>query len=225
VTTTDDLEGDVVTESPVPDYLDSEIRTVLDQFVGEIAQVPPAFSAIKLEGQTSYKRARRGEQLAMPARIVQIHEICLVRRTSDRITLVARCGKGTYIRALARDIGERLGCGATLARLIRMQVGRLDLASSVTPAELEAATESDTLHEYVLPPDQACPWLRAIVLDEDAARRAVNGQGWLAEQDDTPTARVYSSEGVFIGLARREPDRNGTDDQTWWRLRVMVDDA
>lgn len=225
VTSTDDLEGETVAQSAVPDYTDQDIRMVLDQFVGETSQVPPSYSAIKLSGETSYKRARRGDAIAIPARTIRIDGIYLVSRTDDRIALVVRCGKGTYIRALARDIGERLGCGATLARLIRMQVGELDLARSVTPTELEAATESDALEEHVLPPDQACSRLAAIVLDGDTRRRAVNGQGWRAEHGAPTIVRAYSPEGVFIGLARRELDRDGVDDQSWWRLKVMVNDV
>jgi len=225
VTSTDDLEGETIAVSAVPELSDTGIRDVLDGFVGKIEQTPPVYSAIKLGGQASYRRVRRGEHVKLVARKIRIDDIRLIRRTTDPLSLVVRCGKGTYIRALARDIGEKLGCGATLGRLIRLRVGHFDLREAVTPAELDIASDADVLRGFVLPPDHACLQLNALRLDQVNAARAFKGQGWPAEPGENDTVRTYTDRGMFLGLARREPDHDDHVDRTWWRLRVMVGDA
>ena len=117
-----------------------------------------------------------------------------------------------------------LGCGGTLSRLIRLQVGSFTLAESVTPDELWAAAERGDLASFVSPPDSACPNLPSIVVDQSRAERARKGQGWLAQAGQADTVRVYDPDGEFIGLARREADRDGVADQTWWRLRLLIQD-
>jgi len=225
VTSTDDLEGETIAVSAAPELSDTEIRDVLDGFVGKIEQTPPVYSAIKLGGQASYRRVRRGEHVELVARRIRIDEIGLIRRTTDRLSLVVRCGKGTYIRALARDIGEKLGCGATLGRLIRLRVGHFDLREAVTRAELDIASDADELRGFVQPPDHACLQLSALRLDQLNTARALNGQGWPAEPGEDDTVRTYTDRGTFLGLARREPDHDDNVGRTWWRLRVMVEDA
>lgn len=224
-TTTDDLEGETLQARPVPDLTDDEVRTVLAQFVGGISQRPPAYSAIKIGGVTSYRRARRGEQVDMPLRTVRVDEILLEHRRADRLAVTVRCGKGTYIRALARDIGEQLGCGGTVARLVRLSVGRLALESAVTPDELRRAADAGEHHAMVQAPDSACLSLPVIVLRHDEAALARKGQGWPAEPGSADLVRVYSADGVFIGLARREADHDHLLDRTWWRLRLMIQDT
>jgi tRNA pseudouridine55 synthase len=223
VTSTDDLEGETLSTSPVLEFNDAEICAVLDAFVGEIEQVPPIFSAVKLAGQAAYRRARRGEQVAMRPRPVRIEAIHLVRRKHDRLAIVVLCGKGTYIRALARDIGEKLGCGATLARLVRLRVGPFRLEDALTPGEIQRACALDGLAELLLASDAACGQLPALVLDEMAGARAIQGKAWPAEPGDATVARAYTPQGSFLGLAHREPDWDAAVDRTWWRVRVLVD--
>jgi tRNA pseudouridine55 synthase len=225
VTSTDDLEGEIISTAVVPEYSDAEVRAVLDQFTGEIEQVPPMYSAVKLAGEAAYRRARRGEQVEIRPRRIRIDRIRLVSRTQDHICIVVRCGKGTYIRSLARDIGERLGPGATLARLVRLRVGPFHICDSVSPEELDEARESERLASYLMPSDAACNQLPAIVLDDERSQRAMQGQGWQTEPGDVGPARVYTSRGAFLGLARREADHDDVPDRAWWRLRVMVDGA
>jgi tRNA pseudouridine55 synthase len=225
VTTTDDLEGETLSTSQVPATSDTEIQEVLDRFTGDIEQVPPMFSAVKLAGETAYRRARRGEQVAIPPRRVHVHSIRLLRRTKDHLTIIVQCGKGTYIRSLARDIGAHLGCGGTLARLVRLRVGPFDLRDSLSPEELQGALAGGDLERHLLPSDAACGQLPAIVLDEASSDRAVQGQGWQTRPGDTGPTRAYTAQGKLLGLARREPDHDGIPDRAWWRLRVMVDGA
>ncbi|MFG0325640.1 MAG: tRNA pseudouridine(55) synthase TruB [Phycisphaerales bacterium JB037] len=135
-TTTDDAEGereDVGVEEP-PSR--ERIEGQLAAFVGEIEQAPPAFSAIKVEGRRAYKLARAGAAPELPARRVRIDGIEIVEYDFPRLALDVRCGKGVYIRSLARDIGKRLGTGGTLASLCRTEVGRWTLADAVALRDL-----------------------------------------------------------------------------------------
>ena len=121
-TTTDDSEGGAVASRPVPALTDAQIEAALVPLRGRITQIPPAYSAIKQGGVALYKRVRRGEDVQVPAREVDIHSLELRGRTNDRLTLHVECGSGTYVRSLARDLGERLGCGAHLTALRRLWV-------------------------------------------------------------------------------------------------------
>jgi tRNA pseudouridine55 synthase len=115
-TTTDDAEGEVVSTRPVTEPDATALDAALCTLRGRIMQTPPAYSAIKQGGVALYKRARRGEDVQVPQREVEVHRLDLVRRENDRLHLHVECGSGTYVRSLARDLGERLGCGAHLPR-------------------------------------------------------------------------------------------------------------
>ena len=122
-----------------------QLEPVLDQFRGQISQVPPAFSAIKVAGQRAYDLARRGDAPELEARPVTIHRLDLVSWSPPRLSLLVVCSKGTYIRSLARDLGEALGCGAHLTRLIRLWVGSFGLESAVSLDEIAAAASAGQL--------------------------------------------------------------------------------
>jgi tRNA U55 pseudouridine synthase TruB len=108
---------------------------------------------------------------------------------------------------------------------VRLRVGPFHLSDALSPAELQQAYESERLGCLVLPSDAACAQLPAIVLDDDSADRAQNGQAWQTSPGDAGPARAYTAQGAFMGLARREQDHDGAADRAWWRLRVMVDGA
>lgn len=145
-TTTDDAEGDrtevMVEQAPTV----GAIRAVLDDLTGEVEQVPPAYSALKIDGKPAYERIRAGEDVQMRARIIHIDEITIDAYTWPRLTVTVRCGRGTYIRSLARQIGEALGTGGTLASLRRTAVGSYDLSKAVYLADVPAVlAEADLL--------------------------------------------------------------------------------
>lgn len=121
-TTTDDAEGKVVQTRPVTGLDRQTVETALQGFMGRLTQVPPVYSALKLQGQPLYRRARRGETVEVPARTVEVHALKLIEIAEDRLVLEVECGSGFYVRALARDLGERLGCGAHLSALRRLWV-------------------------------------------------------------------------------------------------------
>lgn len=140
VTRTDDAESEVICERPLPDLDDASIAALLQQFVGRISQVPPIYSALKQQGQPLYRRARRGEAVQAPQRQVEVHALRLLQRHDDRLMLEVECGAGFYVRALARDLGERLGCGGHLAALRRLWVA---------PFQGQPMIELDTLEQIL----------------------------------------------------------------------------
>lgn len=140
-TNTDDLEGEV-TQSSDQRPTEDEIRALLPAYTGEISQVPPKFSAVKIDGERAYKRARDGEDVEIEARTVEIETLDLVSATSDTATFVALCGKGTYVRALARDFGRDLGCFGHITELRRTSVGPF-LEEDLVPLERLLEMEGD----------------------------------------------------------------------------------
>jgi tRNA pseudouridine55 synthase len=136
-TTTGDAEGEVLSRSSeIPQR--SEIEAVVPRFIGPIMQTPPMYSALKRNGKPLYAYARAGEKIEIEPRPVVIHDIHVLSVAGDRLQLNVRCGKGTYIRTLAEDIGHALGCGASLSGLRRTTVGAFEVAASIGLEELEA---------------------------------------------------------------------------------------
>jgi tRNA pseudouridine55 synthase len=178
-TTTDDAEGEVVSTRPVPALDDASIDDALYTLRGRITQTPPAYSAIKQGGVALYKRARRGEDVQVPAREVDVHCLELIRREGDRVHLHVECGSGTYVRSLARDLGERLGCGAHLTALRRIWVDPFRAPVMWTLAHLQARADEagvaaiDTL---LLPLEQGLQALPALSVTPEQAVQLQQGK-------------------------------------------------
>jgi len=212
-TSTDDAEGEVVERHPVPPLTESELDQALDAFRGPIEQVPPAFSAIKVAGQRAYALARRGDAPRLAARTVTIHRLQLLSWDQPTLTVLVACSKGTYIRSLARDLGERLGCGAHLTRLVRLWVGAFGLAQAVSLDELGAAVSSGTLASVRQPAEIVLRALPAVIVDAERVADMQHGRPWQALSADasvTPIAgpaRVYDLHGRLLGLAEWDVDR------------------
>ena len=221
-TSTDDAEGESIeVRDPTIDGMPIErasIEAVLERFRGEIVQVPPVFSALKIGGVPSYKRARRGEVLEAPApRRVVIHELVVEDWSSPDLRIRVLCSKGTYIRALARDVGEALGCGAHLAALRRTRVGRFDVRDAIGLDALGALEPAARLAKLIGLESLVEGW-PAIELAPDAAARFVHGQvvpiadppasvvsllGLPGEVAPAQRIAVFGS-GRLIGLARAQ---------------------
>ena len=135
VTDTLDIEGRVINQQPVKHFSEIEIAAVCEEFVGESEQIPPLFSAIKYRGKKLYQLARRGEMVQPQPRKITIYELRLVEVNLPKIVVEVTCSKGTYIRALARDIGEKLGVGGYLRSLIRTRVGTFHISESLNLTE------------------------------------------------------------------------------------------
>ena len=168
-TTTDDAEGTIVAEGPVPPLTIDQLEQALAAITGTIQQVPPMYSAIQVGGQRMYDLARQGQTITLAARPVEIEQIAIVDWRSPLLQLDIRCGKGTYIRAIARDLGAALGCGAHLRTLRRSAVGPLTLREAVPLAEL--LDDPARLQTALLLPDVAvADWPRVDLHEADAQR-------------------------------------------------------
>jgi tRNA pseudouridine55 synthase len=201
-TSTDDAEGELLESRAVPRFDASELDAALAAFVGEIDQVPPGYSALKVGGRRAYELARAGREVTLSARRVTIYEIERRRWEWPVLSFRLRCSKGTYVRALARDLGERLGVGASLRRLVRLRVGPFHLAQAVEVAELEAGRAG-----LVWPADALSLGEPAGVLGQPELEHLRHGRSWRSDGRTAPQARAYVADGRFVGLLAGHGDR------------------
>jgi tRNA pseudouridine55 synthase len=203
-TDTQDGSGRVLTTPPVPALDEAAVRAALARFVGEIEQIPPMYSALHHEGRRLYELAREGTEVERAPRRVTVHAITLESLDLPELTFRVRCGKGTYVRTLAADLGEALGTGAALARLVRTRVGPYRLEDAVAWTALRDARDGVELWSRLLPPDSALGDLPACALDARAAQAFVHGQSVPALPAVTGLARVYGPDGVLLGVGAGE---------------------
>ena len=191
-TETDDTEGAVTATSDTrPDA--ASIGAVLEEFTGTISQVPPAYSAIKIAGERAYDLAREGEDVVLDARPITVHRLDLLDcPDSDTAIFEAECGKGTYVRALARDMGRRLGTCAHVTALRRMVVGPFDESVMITPEDLDAEAP-------LQPVDAALSQIPSLRFDERDTARIRSGQAVLMRGRDAPIAEG-AAYAVFDGV-------------------------
>ncbi len=197
-TTTGDAEGEVIATRPV-DVNEAKVLTVLANFLGESQQLPPMHSAIKHQGKPLYEYIRKGETVERELRKITIHDLKLERLQGDELEFSVLCSKGTYVRTLAEDIGEILGCGGHLIALRRTSIGEFGLSEAHTLAQLEAMGQAER-DSCLLPLDRLVLNLPSMELDSVQATRLARGQR-LGLTDSYPDGkrRLYS-EGRFIGL-------------------------
>jgi tRNA pseudouridine55 synthase len=215
-TTTDDAEGEVAETSPVRPNR-AEIEAVLGEFVGDIVQIPPIYSAIKVDGQRAYKRARAEEIPDMPSRVVRIDRISLVEMPAPDLAVIdVDCGKGTYIRALARDLALRLGTRGHVADLRRTRTGPFTEKGAISLDSLETLGHSARLEDVVLPLKTALDDIPALALTDAEAGKMRMGMPAPAAivLSRTPDVRVSPGETVVamqgdipVALARIEDDQ------------------
>ena len=194
-----DLEGEILRERPVA-VTRAALEACCAGFVGTIKQVPPMHSALKHEGRPLYDYARAGVEVEREPREVTIRSIAVVDGEGDRWTLDIACSKGTYIRSLAVDIGEALGCGAHLAALRRTGSGRLDVAAARSIDSLEAMSPAE-LDAVLLPPDALIADWPKVVLRDDDAGRFLAGMRRRLPLADAANVRVYGPGNAFLGSA------------------------
>ncbi|WP_438765939.1 tRNA pseudouridine(55) synthase TruB [Kushneria sp. TE3] len=193
MTDTGDREGEVLKKRDVPALNDDDIESVLAGFLGEIDQVPPMYSALKHQGRPLYEHARAGREIARAPRRVSIYDIALTSRHDLGFALDVSVSKGTYIRTLAEDIGERLGCGAHLEGLRRLKTGSFDDTDMLDIEALESMSDEQRL-ERLLPVDALISHLPVLETDSEGARRIMHGQPITLETSaltDGSVARLY----------------------------------
>mgnify|MGYP000733005103 CR=1 FL=1 len=202
-TRTADAEGDVLETRPVPELDESQVKAVLDRFLGTIQQVPPMHSAVKVNGTPLYKLARQGLEIERKARTVKIYSLTLLRLEGDELDIELRCSKGTYVRTLAEEIGEALGCGAHLSALRRTGSGPFDLSQAISLDELEQTAKQgyEALDSRLLPIEQALTDWPVISLTKNTAYYVQQGQP--VQVPRAPTSglvRLQHEDGHFLGV-------------------------
>ena len=198
-TDTEDISGTVLTEQDAF-VTGEELEAVLEKFRGDILQVPPMYSALKINGQKLVDLARTGKTVERQPRPITIHELTLVGMEAEGIRLRVRCSKGTYIRTLCKDIGEALGCGGCMAALRRVQAGEYTIDEAVPLLQLLDEAESE---KYLRPVDSMFRNYPAVTLSEKQALRCRNGNSFSMKLEEG-TYRAYDQNEEFLMLAKVE---------------------
>jgi tRNA pseudouridine55 synthase len=195
-TDSDDSDGKIVQTAdhrPGPD----QIEAALPRFTGTIMQAPPAFSAIKVNGERAYDMARDGEIVELAARPVTINSLEMIASTDDDAVFEARCGKGTYVRAIARDLGRALGCLGHVTALRRTRVGPFTEVDACSLADIEGSL--DSIFEYLRPVEAGLTEVPCVVVDRDGASRLRRGQSLLLRGRDAPSeGHAYAACGGVV---------------------------
>lgn len=231
VTDTQDLTGRVLEERETQGLTEEEVRSCIAGFAGDYEQLPPMYSALKVNGKKLYELARQGIEVERKKRKVRIHEISIQEISLPRVRMKVHCSKGTYIRTLCHDIGRKLGCGGCMESLLRIRAGCFELSDSVRLGDVEAACAAGNLDKILLPADWVFEPLRAVEILEPYRNLAYNGnpislrqmeeiqkageqkpeenQASRMESGDGKSrfsegeqVRVYDAKGRFIGIYR-----------------------
>jgi tRNA pseudouridine55 synthase len=214
-TTTADREGEVVSRREVPALDEARLEAALARFRGRIVQVPPAYSALKQGGEPLYVKARRGEAVEVPPREVEVHRLTCEGRSGDVLRLHVECGSGTYVRSLAADLGEALGCGAHLVSLRRLWVEPFREPAMVTLEQLRQAAEQgeDALERWVLPLEAGLAELPALHLDAAASLAVTQGRQIVLPPPAAPGRHAaFADDGRLLALV--DQDETG-------RIRIL----
>lgn len=198
-TDTQDITGTVLEERPVT-VTEQDILNVLPAFRGEILQIPPMYSALKVNGQKLYDLARKGKEVERQPRPITIHELELLHFDGQDARIRVRCSKGTYIRTLCEDMGEKLGCLGCMAALRRTQAGEYTIEKAVP---LQTLLDAENPEQYLLSMDSLFLGYPAVTLSENQERRCRNGNAFTLRVPDG-TYRAYGKNGEFLMLARVE---------------------
>jgi len=212
-TDTYDDSGRIIQESDPSGISQEQLESALASFHGLIQQTPPMYSAVKYQGKRLYQLARAGIQVERKSRPVRIYHLEMKDWLSPTVTIEVVCGKGTYIRSLAHDLGEALGCGANLKNLARLQCGPFHIREAISLPQLEDAFYHGYWHQLINPIDTVLLDWAAIVVSNDKEKDIRNGNPLVFEKDDSsaPTpaqkrCRAYSLDGRFLGVMHFNPE-------------------
>ena len=213
-TDTGDAEGEIITTIPVPHVTQAMLQSVTEQFLGEIMQVPPMYSALKKDGKKLYELAREGIEVERAARPLTIYQLSLTPLSAQQLQLTVTCSKGTYVRVLAEDIAKALGTVGHLTALRRIQTGDFDIANAITLADF-AALDVAARFDKLLAVDACVHSLPSLVLDDNQSKRIRQGQRlnvkttMLTQQLNltfNQTFRLFDDHEQFLGTGLLEPN-------------------
>ncbi len=208
-TTTDtyDSDGRVVSSHTV-DVDEKQFNEVLQQFIGEIEQVPPPYSAVKVKGRKAYEMAREGEEVDLAPRKIQVYNLELLEWAPPEAVIDVYCSSGTYVRSLAHDLGEKLGCGAHLIGLRRTKSGRFTLRDAVPLRKLRDAFEDGRWYQYLIPAAEALSDWPAQELTHEMVEAIRHGHRIPAEEGSHGRVRGISEQGELVALLEFDPATN-----------------
>lgn len=213
-TDTQDITGKIVKTGDISKVTKDETEQAVLSFTGDYEQVPPMYSALKIDGKKLYELAREGKTVERKARKVTIYKIEILKTEFPRVYIRVHCSKGTYIRTLCHDIGEKLGCGACMESLVRTRAGVFGIEDSLTLAEIESKVRGGALEEILIPIARMFPDYREAFVEKGWETAAYNGnalpqKGLLVKEmpEDSENFRVYDSRGTFLGIYRYEEER------------------
>ncbi len=203
-TNTDDAEGEIIAQSDKRPT-DDEIKDALGQFVGDIMQVPPKFSAVKIDGERAYKLARDGEDIELAARPLWVEELVMTdREDEDHVTLEMTCGKGGYVRSIARDLGEALGCYGHVRELRRIWSGPFEAADGLSIEQIDELAKQPELDSYLRPLEQGLEDLPEVKATAEGTVRLRNGNPGMVLASDVEYGEEcwasFDGEAVAVGI-------------------------
>ncbi len=206
-TDTYDADGRVVSTSPV-NITEDEFSNALKQFIGEIEQVPPPYSAVKVKGKKAYEMAREGEEVELMPRKIQVYNLDLLEWAPPDAVIDVYCSSGTYVRSLAHDLGEALGCGAHLVGLRRTKSGRFTLRDAVPLRKLRESFENGTWYQHLIPAAEALSDWPSIELTHTQVDDVRHGHRIPGDKELGKLARGISEQGELVALLEFDPEAN-----------------
>jgi tRNA pseudouridine55 synthase len=207
-TNTYDREGAIVQQKDPSYVTKAQIDELLPTFTGKILQKPPSFSALKFQGKRLYELARAGIEVETDAREVTVYRLELLEWNPPCLIIEVECSKGTYIRSIAHDIGQSLGCGAHISALIRTKYGPFNINDSVTLPQFEDAFKHEYWQELLYPMDIVINDWIAVIVTPEQERAILNGRTLPCSADNTETrCRAYSIDGRFLAILRSMTDK------------------
>ncbi|MEL7590709.1 MAG: tRNA pseudouridine(55) synthase TruB [Anaerolineaceae bacterium] len=200
-TTTDtyDADGKTTSSSPV-EVTEEQFETELQKFVGQIEQVPPPYSAVKVQGRKAYEMARKGEEVELEPRLINVYSLELLEWAPPEVVIDVNCSSGTYVRSLVHDLGARLGCGATLTGLRRTKSGRFTLRDAVPLRKLNEAFSEGTWYQYLIPAAEALSDWPTIELNHEQVEAIRHGHRISAKTNEQQKACGVSEQGELVAL-------------------------
>ena len=212
VTDTQDMSGTVLSQTTELSVTEEELCTVVSSFVGDYMQVPPMYSALKVNGKKLYELAREGKTVERKPRPVHFYEIEILDISFPLVHFRVTCSKGTYIRTLCHDIGDKLGCGAAMESLLRTKAGRFTLDDAITLAQTEEAVQEGTIESKILGIEEILAEYPRVCCTKEGDRLLANGnplvQALVDAQEKKGWIRMCSSEGSFSGVYQWDEKRN-----------------
>ena len=215
-TDTQDTSGEVLVSKETSDLSEEQVRETILSFVGDYEQIPPMYSALKVNGKKLYELAREGKVVERKARPVKILDIQILEMDLPRVRMTVECSKGTYIRTLCHDIGQKLSCGGCMEELVRTKVSCFEIKDSLTLDEIRNKKDEGTLDEILTPIDAMFAKCQRLVVGEKWEALAYNGNPLYEKAVrlldgekvlDKSMVRVYDKKGTFIGVYQYSADR------------------